>query len=172
MALEGDGRRGKRDGGGQGGDGQVGEGRHGPAAAVGSQTPCECCDHFWALLRAWRGAGQLAYSPPCAPQVHGHTHACVFYKWDLSQETGRVYVTGRHAHSPRGRTRSWRGHCWLIDHCIAHCKSPIGRVGQTCFPSWVCQADWLRESLCFGVGHIFSPQIAFGFRRKNKQNPQ
>lgn len=23
--------------------------------------------------------------------VHGHTHSCVFYRWDLSNVTGRVY---------------------------------------------------------------------------------
>ena len=46
---------------------------------------------FWWSTREALAFGEAIASHNVVAIVHGHTHACVFYQWDLSNHTGRVY---------------------------------------------------------------------------------
>ena len=56
-----------------------------------SQSKAGYSPDFW-----WSAREATAFAKAIAPYnvvaiVHGHTHACVFYKWDLTTVTGKVY---------------------------------------------------------------------------------
>lgn len=46
---------------------------------------------FWWSSREALAFGKAIAGYNIAGIIHGHTHACVFYKWDLSNYTGHVY---------------------------------------------------------------------------------
>ena len=46
---------------------------------------------FWWSTREALAFGRAIASHNIVGIVHGHTHACVFYEWDLSKITGRKY---------------------------------------------------------------------------------
>jgi hypothetical protein len=46
---------------------------------------------FWWSSREALAFGKAIAAHNIVAIVHGHTHACVFYEWDLSNETGRTY---------------------------------------------------------------------------------
>ena len=49
---------------------------------------------FWWSTREARAFGEAIKAHNIVAIVHGHTHACVFYQWDLTNVTGRVCECG------------------------------------------------------------------------------